>query len=248
MCELIVLIKNLVQGCVFMWSNFFDPEFLESVTKLMIALVLSGLIGFEREVNKHSAGFRTHILVGVSSCLMMLLSINGFQHFIENYDNIQFDPARIPSYVISGIGFLGAGTIIVNGGTIRGLTTAASIWAVAGLGLIVGIGMYKEAIVTTLIILISLVVLNKFEKRLHRKNHHIIFEVKLTKENNTSSFIERVQSYPIEIREFDISNESPETTKIKMYIDAIHQKKRDNLYEWLLKQEEVKKIKIRFRA
>ncbi|WP_163582574.1 MgtC/SapB family protein [Gracilibacillus saliphilus] len=231
-----------------MWDQLFDAEFVESVTKLMISLFLSGLIGFEREVNKHSAGFRTHILVGVSSCLMMLLSVNGFQHFIENYQNIQFDPARIPSYVISGIGFLGAGTIIVHGGTIRGLTTAASIWAVAGLGLIVGIGMYKEALVTTLIILISLVVLNKFEKRLHRKSHHIVFEVKLSKGKNTSTFLNRVQSFPIEIREFDISNESTDTTKIKMYIDAIHQKKRENLYEWLLEQEEVKKIKIRFRS
>ena len=231
-----------------MWDQLFDAEFVESVTKLMISLLLSGLIGFEREINKHSAGFRTHILVGVSSCLMMLLSVNGFQHLIENHQNIQFDPARIPSYVISGIGFLGAGTIIVHGGTIRGLTTAASIWAVAGLGLIVGIGMYKEAIVTTLIILISLVVLNKFEKRLHRKSHHIVFEVKLSKEKNASTFLNRVQSFPIEIREFDISTESTDTTKIKMYIDAIHQKKRENLYEWLLEQEEVKKIKIRFRS
>ncbi|UOQ49485.1 MgtC/SapB family protein [Gracilibacillus caseinilyticus] len=229
-------------------DQIFDAAFMESVSKLMIALILAGLIGFEREVNKHSAGFRTHILVGVSSCLMMLLSINGFDYFIEHYDNVRFDPARIPSYVISGIGFLGAGTIIVNGGTIRGLTTAASIWAVAGLGLIVGIGMYKEAIVTTLIILISLVVLNKFEQRLHRKNHYIIFEVKLSKNKDTSKFIERVQSFPIEIREFDIYNENTEITKIKMYIDAIHQKKRENLYEWLLEQESVKKIKIRFRS
>ncbi|WP_244535218.1 MgtC/SapB family protein [Gracilibacillus kekensis] len=213
----------------------------------MIALVLAGLIGFEREVNKHSAGFRTHILVGVSSCLMMLLSINGFDYFIENYDNVRFDPARIPSYVISGIGFLGAGTIIVHGGTIRGLTTAASIWAVAGLGLIVGIGMYKEAIITTLIILVSLVVLNKFEKRLHSKNHHIIFEVKISNKNETSKFLERIQSFPVEIREFDISKESENTTRIKMFIDAIHKKKQENLYEWLLEQEDVKKIKIRFR-
>ncbi|SHN37165.1 putative Mg2+ transporter-C (MgtC) family protein [Gracilibacillus kekensis] len=230
-----------------MWQQIFDAEFIESISRLMIALVLAGLIGFEREVNKHSAGFRTHILVGVSSCLMMLLSINGFDYFIENYDNVRFDPARIPSYVISGIGFLGAGTIIVHGGTIRGLTTAASIWAVAGLGLIVGIGMYKEAIITTLIILVSLVVLNKFEKRLHSKNHHIIFEVKISNKNETSKFLERIQSFPVEIREFDISKESENTTRIKMFIDAIHKKKQENLYEWLLEQEDVKKIKIRFR-
>lgn len=93
-------------------------------------------------MNNHSAGFRTHILVGVGSCLMMLMSLYGFSSLIDTYGNIRFDPARIPSYVISGIGFLGAGTIIVYGGTIRGLTTAASIWTVAGLGLVVGLGMY----------------------------------------------------------------------------------------------------------
>lgn len=178
-------------GVRYLLEDIFDAQFIESISKLAIALLLSGLIGFERELNKHSAGFRTHILVGISSCLMMLLSINGFDYFIENYDNIRFDPARIPSYVISGIGFLGAGTIIVNGGTIRGLTTAASIWAVAGLGLIIGIGMYKEAIVTTVIILVSLVVLNKWEKQIHRKRHQISFEIKVAKDKNTAKILEK---------------------------------------------------------
>ncbi|WP_163539016.1 MgtC/SapB family protein [Gracilibacillus sp. YIM 98692] len=231
-----------------MLASIFDAAFLESITKLVVALLLSGLIGFEREINKHSAGFRTHILVGVSACLMMILSISGFQSFMENYDTVRFDPSRIPSYVISGIGFLGAGTIIVNRGTIKGLTTAASIWAVAGLGLIVGNNMYKEAVVTTFIILVSLVLLNKVERKLHQKTHHIIFEIKLSKERVASKFIEEIQSFPIEIREFDISDDSDgHTRRIKMYVDAIHQKKRSNLYEWLLEQEEIEKIKIRFR-
>ncbi|WP_461181538.1 MgtC/SapB family protein [Virgibacillus kimchii] len=140
------------------------------IIRILIALVLSGLIGFEREVKRHFAGFRTHILVGVGACLMMLLSLFGFEAFIVTYDNVRFDPARIPSYVISGIGFLGAGTIIVYGGTIRGLTTAASIWAVAGIGLVVGAGMYAAAVFTTMVILISLIFLNNFENLfIHKK-------------------------------------------------------------------------------
>src|SRR5699024_4744058 len=119
-------------------QEFIGDNFETIISRLLVALVLSGIIGFEREWNNHSAGFRTHILVGVGSCLMMLLSLYGFLNFIDAYDNVRFDPARIPSYVISGIGFLGAGTIIVYGGTIRGLTTAASIWTVAGIGLVVG--------------------------------------------------------------------------------------------------------------
>ncbi|MFC4405043.1 MgtC/SapB family protein [Gracilibacillus xinjiangensis] len=212
----------------------------------MIALTLSGLIGLERELNRHSAGFRTHILVGISACLMMLLSINGFEQFIETYNNVQFDPARIPSYVISGIGFLGAGTIIVNGRTIRGLTTAASIWAVAGLGLIIGIGMYKEAIITTIIILISLVLLNKLEKIIHRKNHQIVFEIKLSEDKNTSEFLEQIQSFSLEIRELDITKDQSGYRKIKMYLDVTHKKKGISLHEWLLEQENVEKIKMRF--
>lgn len=145
-------------------------HFLTMSIRLVLALVLSGLIGFEREINKHSAGFRTHILVGVSATLLMLMSLYGFtDYLVENEAFVNFDPARIPSYVVSGIGFLGAGTIIVNGMTVKGLTTAASIWAVAGLGLVVGIGMYGIAILTTLIILLSLIFLNNFEQRLTKR-------------------------------------------------------------------------------
>ncbi|GAB3795934.1 MgtC/SapB family protein [Virgibacillus kimchii] len=157
-------------GSVEIIEQVFTEDFNTMIIRILIALVLSGLIGFEREVKRHFAGFRTHILVGVGACLMMLLSLFGFEAFIVTYDNVRFDPARIPSYVISGIGFLGAGTIIVYGGTIRGLTTAASIWAVAGIGLVVGAGMYAAAVFTTMVILISLIFLNNFENLfIHKK-------------------------------------------------------------------------------
>lgn len=159
------------------FSNLIDENFLLIIVRVLIALVLSGLIGFERELKNHSAGFRTHILVGVGACLMMLLSLYGFESYIEKYNNVRFDPARIPSYVISGIGFLGAGTIMVYGGTIRGLTTAASIWAVAGLGLVVGAGMYAVAVFTTFIILLSLVFLNNFEKLFSKGKNSLVVEI-----------------------------------------------------------------------
>jgi putative Mg2+ transporter-C (MgtC) family protein len=158
-------------------EELIGENFLLIVIRVLIALVLSGLIGFERELKNHSAGFRTHILVGVGACLMMVLSLFGFEAYIDKYDNIRFDPARIPSYVISGIGFLGAGTIMVYGGTIRGLTTAASIWAVAGLGLVVGAGMYAVAVFTTLVILLSLVFLNNFEKLFTKGKQSFVVEI-----------------------------------------------------------------------
>ena len=188
------------------------------VTRLLIALVLSGLIGFEREWNNHSAGFRTHILVGVGSSLMMLLSLYGFLNFIEMYDNVRFDPARIPSYVISGIGFLGAGTIIVYGGTIRGLTTAASIWAVAGIGLVVGAGMYGPAIVATLIILVSLVLLNNLEKILPSQKKFMTVEIIVQQELKIHELIKIIEVHDVKVKNIEIEKRegSLRTIYIKM--------------------------------
>lgn len=141
-----------------------DHETWVIIIRLMIAGGLSGLIGLEREVKRHPAGFRTHLLVGVGSSLMMVLSVFGFESYLSTHPNLTgFDPSRLPSYVVSGIGFLGAGTILVHGVTVRGLTTAASIWVVAGIGLVVGIGMYYVAIFATILVILSLIFLNKWE-------------------------------------------------------------------------------------
>lgn len=144
-----------------------------ALQRLSVVVLLSGIVGFERETRNHPAGLRTHILVGLGSCLLMLLSLNGFEDFVSHHPNgiVNIDPGRIPSYVISGIGFLGAGTIIVHGDvSVRGLTTAASIWVVAGIGLVIGAGMYFEGIVATLIVIFTLFVLNKLEKLIESKD------------------------------------------------------------------------------
>lgn len=148
---------------------YLTDELATMMIRILITALLCGFIGFERELKKHPAGFRTHLLVGVGACLMMLLSLYGFEEYIRAHPNAQFDPSRIPSYVISGIGFLGAGTILVKDATVRGLTTAASIWIVAGLGLIIGVGMYELAIFTTGVVLLSLIFLNKFERYMAQK-------------------------------------------------------------------------------
>jgi len=140
----------------------------ELTLRILFALVIGGLIGLEREFGQHSAGFRTHILVCLGSSLIMLLSIYGFSVFVGE-PNVRTDPARLAAQVISGIGFLGAGTILRNGNSISGLTTAASLWVVAALGLAVGAGFYYGALLTTVLVLISLFVLNKLEKVFSRK-------------------------------------------------------------------------------
>lgn len=145
-------------------SNPWVIDQLHITIRLVLALFLGGLIGFEREVSSHAAGLRTHILVCVGSALVMLLSMYGFSAFV-NEVNVRIDPSRLAAQVISGIGFLGAGTIIFNGRSITGLTTAASLWVVAGIGLAIGAGFYYAAVLSCFMVLISLWILNKVEHK-----------------------------------------------------------------------------------
>jgi len=136
--------------------------------RLLSAAVLGGLVGLEREQSRHAAGLRTHIMVCLGSCLMMLLSIYGFASFVYEL-NVRVDPARLAAAVIPGVGFLGAGTILHTGRSVTGLTTAASIWVTAAIGLGVGAGFYFAAAVSTLLVLFVLWALNKLEKKMFRR-------------------------------------------------------------------------------
>src|SRR5207302_299515 len=122
---------------------------LEIGIRLLVATVLSGVVGLERERGERAAGLRTHALVGLGACLVMIVSAFGFEDW--HYSPGTLDPSRIAAQVVSGIGFLGAGVIIFqrDGGVVRGLTTAASVWVVAAIGLAVGGGMYITGVVAT---------------------------------------------------------------------------------------------------
>ncbi len=137
-------------------------EFWEILIRLFLTIILGGLIGFERESHNRPAGFRTHILVCSGSALIMMVSAYGFTGQIG--EGFEADPGRIAAGVVTGIGFIGAGTILQQRGSIRGLTTAATIWVVSGVGLAVGIGFYLGAIVTTIFVLSSLLLLRRFER------------------------------------------------------------------------------------
>jgi putative Mg2+ transporter-C (MgtC) family protein len=155
----------------FTTASVWEITHLELGIRMVLAVVLGGIIGIEREWSNHAAGFRTHILVCLGSAMIMLLSIYGFSQFV-NEANVRMDPARLAAQVISGIGFLGAGAILRNGNMINGLTTAASVWVVAAIGLSVGAGFYMGALFCTFLVLISLFVLNKWEKHLLRNRRY----------------------------------------------------------------------------
>ena len=153
----------------FLYDNYFWQYELIFIGRLMLAMVLGGIIGLERELKNHSAGFCTHILVTVGSCIFMLVSVSMpvIITAMPNGTVNNVDPSRIAAQVVSGIGFLGAGAIIqAKGRRIHGLTTAASLWVVAAIGLAVGAGLYLTSIIATIMLLIILTSFSRLESKL----------------------------------------------------------------------------------
>lgn len=145
----------------------------EMAIRLLLAGVLGGFIGYERESHHKAAGLRTHILVSIGSCLIMILSIKIYSS-VQGFTNA--DPARLAAQVVSGIGFLGAGSIMKEGSTVKGLTTAASLWVVSGVGLAVGSGYYMGAFMTTSFVFLTLTIISRMEK----KDHHTLVTLSIT--------------------------------------------------------------------
>ncbi|MBA4603004.1 MgtC/SapB family protein [Thermoactinomyces mirandus] len=159
-----------------MAESVWTASYLEVTFRLFMAAMLGGLVGWERERNNHPAGFRTHILVSLGSALIMLISIYGFAEYMDEI-NVRFDPSRLSAQVVSGIGFLGAGTIMRHRASVTGLTTAASLWVVSGIGLAVGAGFMFGALLSTILVLVSLELLNRLESVWIKKKHLYIFHI-----------------------------------------------------------------------
>lgn len=148
----------------------------EMCIRLLLSAALGSLIGLERERLLWAAGLRTHMLVCVGSCLLMIVSSFGFQDALA-MAHTELDPSRVAAQVVSGIGFLGAGSILLRGEVIKGLTTAASLWTVAAIGLAVGGGLYVVSSAATFIILLILVAIKPMEKLV--RNHVQVHVLKL---------------------------------------------------------------------
>ena len=144
------------------------------VLRLLVAGILGAIIGLDREYRAKEAGYRTHFLVSLGSALIMIVSQYGFQEIIKE-SSVTLDPSRVAAQVVSGIGFIGAGTIIFQKQIVRGLTTAAGIWATAGIGLAVGAGMYAISIAATLLTLAGLELLSLIFKSIGMKSSVITF-------------------------------------------------------------------------
>lgn len=169
----------------------------EIVFRLLLAAFISGIIGIEREISNRPAGFRTHMLVTLGATLIMLISVDVFA---------DSDPGRLAAQVVSGIGFLGAGTIMRTGNNIVGLTTAASLWVCAGIGLAIGAGYYVGAIATTVIILIILMSTGLLERTILRKRYGSIELAAVNRPGIIGDIEKLFASYKISIRSMNVTN------------------------------------------
>lgn len=186
---------------------------IDMILRLLLATVLGGVVGMERGSGDRPAGFRTHILVCAGSALIMLVSMYGFDDsYVSEIGNANNrDSARIAAQVVSGIGFLGAGTIMHEGVTVRGLTTAASLWMVSAIGLAAGAGMYVLSVAATVIMMLTLVTFRNWEKRFASNNGKTRRFIRIVA-NNEPGIITGITSYlaenNIKVRTLNIRNNS----------------------------------------
>lgn len=171
-----MVVKEIIRELGQNWEVMF---FLRMIPRLLVTAVLCGLIGVEREHVNRPAGLRTHVLVGISAALVMITSEYLFHQYHEMSN---LDPARLGAQVISGIGFLGAGTIVKDGFSVRGLTTAASLWAVACIGLAAGSGLYSGAILATIFIYATLQLMKTI---IGKQKYYKVLRVRLFKIDDT---------------------------------------------------------------
>ena len=175
----------------------------EFVLRLFVAAMLGGVIGLEREYRAKEAGFRTHFLVALGSGLFMILSQFGFDDVLAHYEQVSLDPSRIASQVVTGIGFIGAGTIIFQKHVVRGLTTAAGLWVTSAIGMTAGAGMYVLSIATTVLVLLCLEALYFILQHFGTRNITVTFST--PKEENIQPVLQRLRDKEIIIDSYKMT-------------------------------------------
>lgn len=176
-----------------------EITWLEMLVRIIIAFVLGGMLGMERGLKQRPAGLRTYMLVCVGACLIMMTN----EYVVQQYGS--GDPVRMGAQVVSGIGFLGAGTIIVTRhNQIKGLTTAAGLWAAAAVGLATGVGFYEAAIAGAVVIFVTLSVLSNLDDRMHRKTDHFEAYVELPSSVSLGMFMDALHARSITVEDVQL--------------------------------------------
>lgn len=219
--------------------EIFNIEFL---IRLFVAVVLGFALGLERELTNKYAGLRTHILVSLGACVFTLLSIYGFPTFAQG-DNVIIDQAtgvrdtaRIAAQIVTGIGFIGAGTVLRNGPMVFGLTTAATLWIAASIGMACGTGLYDVAVISTILSVVVLTIIRVFEKRILPSSGKLLKRFKITVYCNGDD-VKKIYEYLIskvdEMRDFTSKKliENPNKSKISTSFELCNKKMIDEIYD-----------------
>jgi putative Mg2+ transporter-C (MgtC) family protein len=187
----------------------------QELLRVVVAAGLGGAVGLERELREREAGFRTHLLVSVGSCLFTLVSAYGFHEFLVGGGNIvRADPTRIAAQIVTGIGFLGAGAIIRQGFSVRGLTTAATLWVVAAIGMASGAGYFSAAVITTALVLFSLWPLRIIAFRVMTRVRPVTDRllVQLPTGESPAPLIEKLESLGGNLQSLEVAHEADRRT------------------------------------
>ncbi|HEX6898068.1 MAG TPA: MgtC/SapB family protein [Thermoanaerobaculia bacterium] len=181
-----------------------NDDLWQTAARIGLAALLGGLIGAERERTGKWAGLRTHMLIAVGSALLTDISVLVGLRYAQGYSNA-WDPGRIAAQIVSGVGFIGAGTIIQSRGAVQGLTTAAGLWVASAIGIAVGAGFYAQAIITTLALLLILAGLRPLEAVLRRDRQSVV--LRLSREQKLSRLLEVLEESGIKVENVSVSRD-----------------------------------------
>ncbi|KPD53243.1 methyltransferase [Yersinia pestis subsp. microtus bv. Hissarica] len=212
--------------------------------RITLAGILGGLIGLERQLRAKEAGLRTHILVGIGSAMFMIVSKYGFEDLLV-LEHVSFDPSRVAAQVVSGMGFLGAGTIMIQKQMVKGLTTAAGMWVTAAIGLVIGSGLYEIGIYGTLMTLVVLEVFRQLSQRLLGQHYYIV--VKLLPESVPLVLValQKLHLQPMNLSVTQNHKSDNTSSELTMKVTLSPKKTVNQVYEQLLAIEGIHQLDIK---
>lgn len=229
--------------------NIYDLNW-EILLSVVLALLCGMILGLEREINNKWAGLRTHMLVCLGSCIFTVLSIYGFPIFVDptNIHSSRFgDPTRIAAQILTGIGFIGGGTVLRHGTSVFGLTTAATLWISAAIGMICACKMYYLATLVTVVVVAILVLIRLVEKKLFHFNHPKCFEVKLCVDSNEAETIHNKISEQFNINAIQKkdSKQNENCVEITATIQLNERNPVEKLYKEISSINQIQEISVR---
>ncbi|MBJ8103706.1 MULTISPECIES: MgtC/SapB family protein [Bacillus cereus group] len=220
---------------------------IDFIMLIGVAGLLGAMIGIEREIRSKEAGLKTHFLVAVGSALIMVVSKYAFSDIIFE-DHMSLDSSRIAAQVVSGVGFLGAGTIIIQKQAVKGLTTAAGLWATAGIGLAIGAGMYVVGIGATILVLIGLEIVSRIFKLRFLFSQSITVQICMNKHEAVQQILETLQVKGIPIISYEVEALQQDTGvvyKVGMQLKSISPEEKNAFIQYMQTLPEITFIKLK---